>query len=49
MDKQLICDINCEKFVVGMLIMYPEEFRNQEIGDILKEEMFYNPKYAFIF
>lgn len=49
MDKQLINDINCERFVVGTLIVYPEEFRNQEIGEILKEEMFYNPKYAFIF
>ena len=49
MDKELINDINCERFVVGTLIVYPEEFRNQEIGEILKEEMFYNPKYAFIF
>ena len=49
MDKPQIHDYNCERLVVGTLIVYPKEFRNQEIGEILKEEMFYHPKYAFIF
>ena len=49
MDKEVIKDVFCEKMVVGTLITYPNEYRDQGIGDILTEEMFYHPKYAFIF
>lgn len=49
MDKELVKDVFCEKIVVGTLITYPDEYRNQGVGEILTEEMFYHPKYAFIF
>ena len=49
MDKELVKDVFCEKMVVGTLITYPNEYMNQGVGEILTEEMFYHPKYAFIF
>ena len=49
MDKELVKDVFCEKMVVGTLITYPAEYRNQGVGEILTEKMFYHHKYAFIF